>query len=120
MFTVYTCTHKNSENCEESKYLKSHSPVMNAVNILKYILTLMHFFNGSVQSLNHVQLFATVWTIACQASLSFTNFQSLLKLTSIESVVPSNQLILCRPLLLLPSIFPSIRVFSSESFLCIR
>ena len=71
----------------------------------------------SVQSLNRVRPFATPWTAACQASLSITNSQSLLKLMSIESVIPSNHLILCRPLLLLPSIFPSIRVFSSESVL---
>ena len=64
--------------------------------------------------------FATPWTAAHQASLSITNFQSLLKLISIESVMPSNHLILCRPLLLLPSIFPSIRVFSNESVLHIR
>ena len=62
----------------------------------------------------------TPWTAACQASLSITNSQSLLKLTSIESAIPSNHLILCHPLLLLPSIFPSIRVFSSESVLHIR
>jgi len=75
---------------------------------------------SSVQSLSHVQLFATPWTAAHQASLSITNSQSLLKLMSIESVMPSNHLILCHPLLLLPSIFPSIRVFSSESDLYIR
>ncbi|CAI9174503.1 unnamed protein product [Rangifer tarandus platyrhynchus] len=75
---------------------------------------------SSVQLLNHVQLFVTPWTAAHQASLSITNSQSLLKLTSIESVMPSNHLILCRPLLLLPSIFPSIRVFSDESVLLIR
>ena len=75
---------------------------------------------SSVQSLRHVWLFATPWTAACQASLSITNSQSLLKLMSIESVIPSNHLIRCRPLLLLPSIFPSIRVFSNESILCIR
>ena len=74
----------------------------------------------SVNSLNHVQLFATPWTAVCQASLSITNSQSLLKLTSIKSVMPSNHLILCHPLLLLPSIFPSIRVFSNESVLPIR
>ena len=73
-----------------------------------------------VQSLSRVQLFVTPWTAACQASLSITNFQRLLKLMSIESVIPSNQLILCRPLHLLPSIFPSIRVFSNESALHIR
>ena len=74
----------------------------------------------SVQSLSCVQLFATPWTAACQASLSITSSQSLLKLMSIESVMPSNHLILCRPLLLSPSIFPSIRIFSNESVLCIR
>ena len=73
-----------------------------------------------VQSLSHVQLFATPWTTACQASLSITSSQSLPKLMSIESVMPSNHLILCRPFLLLPSIFPSIRVFSNESGLPIR
>ena len=75
---------------------------------------------SSVQSLSCVQLFATPWTAAHQASLSITNTQSLLKLMSIESVMPSNHLIFCHPLLLLPSIFPSIRVFSNESVLCIR
>ena len=75
---------------------------------------------SSVQSLSHVQLFATPWTAACQASLSITNTQSLLKLMSIESVMPSNHIILCHPLLFLPSIFPSIRVISNESVLCIR
>ena len=74
----------------------------------------------SVQSLSHVQLFVTPWTAACQAFLSITNSWSLLKLTSIESVIPSNHLILCCPLLLLPPIPPSIRVFSNESVLHIR
>ena len=74
----------------------------------------------SVQSLSHVRLFATPWTAAHQASLSITNSQSFLKLMSIESVMPSNHFILCRPLLLMPSIFPSFRVFSNESVLCIR
>ena len=73
-----------------------------------------------VQSLSRIQLFATPWTAACQASLSITNSQSLFKLTSIELVTPFNYLILCCPLLLLPSIFPSIRVFPNESVLCIR
>ena len=72
------------------------------------------------ESLSHVQLFATPWTASRQASLSITNFQGLLKLMSIELVMPSNHLILCHPLLLLPSIFPSIRVFSNESVLRIR
>ena len=74
----------------------------------------------SVQSLCRVQLFETPWTAAHQASLSITNSQTLLKLMSIEWVMPSNHLILCHPLLFLPSIFPSIRVFSDESALCIR
>ena len=73
-----------------------------------------------VQSLSHVQLFAAPWTVAHQASLSITSSWSLLKLMSIESVMPSNHLILCHPLLLSPSIFPSIRVFSNESALLIR
>ena len=74
----------------------------------------------TVQSLSHVWLFATPWTAARQALLSITNSWSLLKLMFIESVMPSNHLILCHLLLLLPSIFPSIRVFSNESVLCIR
>ena len=80
----------------------------------------LHNSLNSVQSLNHVWVFAAPWTAACHASLSIINFQSLLKLMSIESVIPSNHLILCLPLLLLPSIFPSIRVFSKESDLHIR
>ena len=74
----------------------------------------------SVQSLSHICLFVTPCTAAHQASLSITNSQSLLKLMSTESVMPSNHLILCHPLLFLPSIFPSIKVFSNESVLCIR
>ena len=73
-----------------------------------------------VQSLTVVQLFATPWTTACQASLSFTISQRLLKFTSIDSVMPSNHLVLCRPLLLPPSIFPSIRIFSKEWVVHIR
>ena len=72
-----------------------------------------------VQSLSHVRLFVTLWTAAGQASLSFTISLSLLKRMSIESVLPSNRLNLCDPLLLLPSVFPSIRVFSNESALCL-
>ena len=83
-----------------------------------------YLWNGnqfiSVQSLSNVQLFVTPWTAACQASLSITNSQTPPKPMSIESVMPSNHLILCCPLLLLPPIFPSIRVFSNESALCIR
>ena len=82
------------------------------------ICPLMQF--SSAQSLSHVWFFVTLWNGTHQASLSVTNSQSLLKLMSIELVMPSNHLILCHPLFLLPSIFPSIRVFSNESDLCIR
>ena len=75
---------------------------------------------SSIQSLSHVQLFEIPWTAACQAFLSITNSRRLLKLMSIELVMPFNHLILCRPLLFLPSLFPSIRVFFNESVLCIR
>ena len=75
---------------------------------------------NSVQSLSCARVFVTPWTAARQASLSITNFWSLLKLMSVQLVMPSNHLILCHTLLLLPSIFPSIRVFSNESALCIR
>ena len=75
---------------------------------------------NSVQSLSCVRLFVTPWTAAHQASLSITNSRGLPKLMSIESVMPSNHLVLCHLLLLLPSVFPRIRVFSSESALCIR
>ena len=97
-----------------------------------HILTKLVFRDGSKASIflkilfisvhlfSHVQLFATPWTTARQASLSITKSWSLLKLMSIESVMPSNHLILCWPLLLLPSVFPSIRVFSNESAVHIR
>ena len=92
-------------------------------NSILYLLSI-YFLSGSqfssVQSLSHVRLFVTPWTAAHQASLSITNSQSLPKLMSSESVMPSNHLILCRSLLLLPSIFPNIRVFSNESAFCIR
>ena len=84
------------------------------------LVNVCHHQFSSVQSLSCVQLFATPWTAAHRASLSFTISQSLLRLMSIESVMPSNHLILCCPLLLSPSIFPSIRVFSNESALHIR
>ena len=80
---------------------------------------LIHEQGSSVQSLSRVRLFATPWTAACQASLSITNSQSLLKLIFIESVMLYNHLVLCHPLLL-PSIFPSIWVFSNELALCIK
>ena len=81
--------------------------------------TQLPLYLSSVQSLSHVQLFVTPWTAACQASLSITNSQNLLKLMSIVLVMPSSHFILCHPLLL-PSVFPSIWVFSNELVLCIR
>ena len=87
---------------------------------IKRFSLLINYFGCSVQSLSHVWLFVTPWAAARQASLSIANSQSLLKLMSIGSVMPSNHLILCPPLLLLPSIFPSIRVFSNESVLHIK
>ena len=96
------------------KHLYSHEV---QISPLRFILP---FQFNSVQSLSRVSLFATPWTVARQASLSIANSQSLLKLVSIKSVMPSNHLFLCCPLLLLPSVFASIRVFSSESVLHIR
>ena len=87
---------------------------------LSFSYWFVHLCVSSVQSLSRVQLFATSWTAAHQASMSITNSQSLLRLMSIESMMPSNHLILYHPLLLLPSNFPSIRVFFNESVLCIR
>ena len=84
------------------------------------IMISIKFSFSSVQSLTRVQLFVTPWFAACQASLPITNFRGLLKLISIKLVMPSNHLILCHPLLLLLSIFPSDRVFSDESVICIR
>ena len=93
----------------------------NQNGFLKYIYLIVCYYFTSVQ-FSHccVRLFAIPWTAALQASLSITNLRSLLKLMSIESVMPSNHLILCRPFLVPPSIFPSIRVFSNEPVLCIR
>ena len=88
--------------------------------IKKVCVCCIHIQSSSVQLLSHIWLFATPWIAAHQASLSITNFRSLPKLMSIESVMLSSDLILCRPLLLLTSIFPSIRVFSNEAALCIR
>ena len=102
--------------------LSSLPPTCSSRNNRKPWFILFFIIYHSVQSLSHVQLFATSWTVALQASLSITNFRSLLKVMSIKSVMPSNHFIFCRPLLLLPSIFPSIsiRVFSNESVLPIR
>ena len=93
-----------------------HAPSKVACSLAK--LSLLDI--SSIQLLNRVRLFATPWTAAHQASLSITNSQSLLKPMSIESMMPSNYLVLCCPLLLLPSIFPNIRVFFNESALPIR
>ena len=87
---------------------------------LEFFFFLLWFKFSSIQLLSRVRLFITPWTAAHQVSLSITNSQSLLELMSIESVMSSNHLILCHPLLLLPSILPHIRVFSNESVLCIR
>ena len=84
------------------------------------MLSITHYQFSSVQSHSRVCLFVTPWNVARQGSLYITNSRRLPKLMSIESVMPSNHLILCHPLLLLPSIFPNIRVFSNESVLCIR
>ena len=103
------------------KILSSFPAVYNWTNQLcNQDWTRRAIFNSSVQSFSHVWLFATPCTTECQASLSITNSWSLPKLMSIESMMPSNHLILCLTLLLLPSIFPSIRVFSNESALRIR
>ena len=100
---------------------------MSRWSVLFFPLLLACFFNFSaisivvvVQSLSLVRLFVTPWTVAIQASLSFTISWNLLKFMSIESVMSSNHFILCQPLLLLPSVFSSIRVFSNESALCMR
>ena len=90
-------------------------PIRVSVRKLHAFCTCSWVSISSVQLLSRGQLFATPWTTACQASLSITNSQSLLKFMSVKSVMPSNHLILCHPLLLLPSIFPSIRVFSTVS-----
>ena len=98
-----------------SKVHDSNFPIFSVESYRRYTI-----YKDSVQSLSPVQLFATPRTALCQTTLAITNSWSLLKLMSIESVMPSNHLILCHPLLLLPSIFPSIRVFSDESVFCIR
>ena len=105
----------------------SFSFISALIFMISFLLLTQGFFISSFSScfrcsaqLSHVRLFATPWIAARQASLSITNSWSSLKFMSIESVMPSNHLILCHPLLLLPSVFPSIRVFSNESALCIR
>ena len=107
-------------NFKSSHHTNTKSVTMWSDGWVSIIVQIILQYISSVQSLSHVQFSATPWTAAHEASLSFTNSWSLLKLMSIESVMPSNHLILCCPLLLLPSIFPSIRVFFNESALLIR
>ena len=96
----------------------THTKSPSSVGYFRFECDSENFQFSSVQSLSRVLLFVTPWITACQASLSITNSRSSLRLTAIESVMPSSHLILCRPLLLLPAIPPSIRVFSNESTLC--
>ena len=110
---------KSQTRLKQLSRAHTHTPIK-STKFKKKAVTSFPLFFSSVQSLSQVQLFATPWTAACQASLSITNSQSSLKLMSIELMMPFNHLILHRPLLLLPSIFPSIRVFSNESALHIR
>ena len=107
-----------TRRCDTSIYdTRTESPTSTCFTLTKNLEWVTF---SSVHSLSRVQLFVTPWTAACQAYLSITNSWSLLKLMCMESVMPSNHLILCHPLLLLPSIFSHIRVFSNESVLCIR
>ena len=104
----------------KSPHCSDLRPPLSVIKIVHFSNSVSQCFSPSVQSLSRVQLFATPWTAAHQASLSITNSWSLRKLKSIESVMLFNHLMLCYPPLLLLSIFPSIRVFSNESVLCIR
>ena len=125
-------TRGDKQSCEEPSNTFFHLPSCLVKNFYKTVshptpwfqpragLSTSSLLLPSVQPLSCVQPLATPWTAAGQASLSITNSQILLKLTSVASVMPPNHLILCRPLLPLPSIFPSVRVFSNESALCIR
>ena len=116
----WTCT-QNQDACDGLFPCYEDRLEKCLLGIMESLFSFCHTLQfSSVQSLSHVWLFSIPWTAACQASLSITNSWSLPKLMSNESVMPSNHLILCHPLLLLPSIFPSIRVFSYESALCIR
>ena len=110
--TPWTAAHQASLSITNSQSLPNLMSIESMMPSNHFILCHPLLFFSSVQSLSRVRLFTTPWTAAHLASLSITNSQSLLKLMSIESVMPSNHFILCHPLLLLPSIFPSIRVFS--------
>ena len=124
MYIIYTCMNIIFYQHQRNRVLRDNSHTMLFI-ILNDIIRSYHFLNNSlqlslVQLFSHVWLFVNPWITARQASLSITNSWSLLKLMSIELVIPSNHLILCRPLLLLPPIPPSIRVFSNKSTLCMR
>ena len=110
---------KKQENIPPVPSLFTPSKFFNRFNLITFCLW-SPLWSSSDHSVSHVQLFLTPWTAACQPSLLITNSQNLPKLMSIESVMPFNHLIFCQPLLLPPSIFASIRVFSNESVLCIR
>ena len=100
------CETENRKTTEKNQKINKIDKPINKFSSVQF---------SSVQSFSHVQLFVTPWTAPCQASLSITSSRSLFKLMSVESVIPSNHLILCHPLLLQPSIFHTIRVFSNES-----
>ena len=104
---------------DRTEQLSTHAHISNTAGAIE-LIQLNSFYFVVVQSLSHVCLFAAPWTVARQASLPFAINQRLLRLLSVESVRPSNHVILCRPLLLLPSIFANIRIFSNESILRIR
>ena len=97
-----------------------NQPLGSLISSIVFVSSIVLCFVAVFQLLSNVWLSVTAWTVECQVSLSFTISRSLLKLMSVESVMPSNHLILCHLLLLLPSVFPSIRVLSNESVLCIR
>ena len=115
-----TITYYSEKKSSHYLYKIDMSRDIHCIVFKEYTMTQTSVQFSSVQSLSHVWLFETPWSAAHQASLSITSSRSLLKLMSIESVMPSKYLILCQPLLLLPSIFPSVRVFSNELFLRIR
>ena len=122
LIRVYKCFYINESktNVKLTHTPPSPTQVLSLTKLPQMGSSTLNSFIIAVQWLSRVQLFVTPWTAASQASLSFTIFQSLHKRTSIESVMLSNRLILCHPLLLLPFTFPSIRVFSNKSALCIR
>ena len=119
-YLVLTCFLTCIQISQQAGHVFWHSHVIKNFPQFVVIHIVKGFLLSSVQSLSHVQLFMKPWTAACQASLSITNSWSLLKLMFTKLVMPSNNLILCRPITLLPSILPSLRVLSNESILHIR